>query len=250
MHENRAKIISLVPSWTETLLRAGASVAGRTRFCIHPQDAVREIPAVGGTKGFRIEEILALGPDLVILDREENRREMAEELGKNGIELLVSHVTDVASAADFLEQLGTRLGGGAGQALAQLGMRYRALPPRLSREDFWRAVCLQQNASPEWENIDYVIWENPYMAVGRETFIADVLRRFGIELTRGEKYPQLTDEELKARYGLYSSEPFPFARRFSRLTADGYRGALVDGEKISWYGIRNLEFMESCVESV
>ena len=98
MHEIRQKIVCLVPSWTETLLECGAEVVGRSRFCIHPADRVKDIPAVGGTKDFRLQEILNLKPAIVILDKEENRKEMAEALSAHGIQLEISHVDGIESA--------------------------------------------------------------------------------------------------------------------------------------------------------
>ena len=102
MREKKAKIVCLVPSWTETLLLAGALVVGRTRFCIHPANLVADIPVVGGTKNMKLEDILRLEPDLVIMDQEENRLEMAEALKAAGIEVAASEVTGMRSAAAFL----------------------------------------------------------------------------------------------------------------------------------------------------
>jgi len=244
MHEKKAKVLSLVPSWTETLLEAGVNVIGRSRFCIHPVEKVKSIPAVGGTKNLKLEEILALQPEYVVLDREENTREMAEALSANGIHLLVSHVQDLSSAADFLAEAGETLCNPELKAYAE---RYRALGAALfSREQFITEVVLAKNAELEWDRIEYVIWKNPYMVIGQNTFIADVLSRFGVSLLRLEKYPKIGETELRAAYNFFSSEPYPFAKDFSLLTEQGFRGALVDGEKISWYGIRNLRFLESC----
>ena len=72
------RVVSLVPSLTETLLECGVEVVGRTRFCIHPADKVADIPAVGGTKEVNWQRCLALEPDLVVMDKEENTLEMAQ----------------------------------------------------------------------------------------------------------------------------------------------------------------------------
>ena len=118
----------------------------------------------------------------------------------------------------------------------------------MSRLKFVEKVVLEQNAPLPMEGIEYVIWRKPFMVIGQGTFITEILKKAGITLTRNEKYPKVTPEELLAAYCLFSTEPFPFAGEFAVLAEQGYRGALVDGEKISWYGIRNLEFMESCAE--
>ena len=245
MHEKKAKIISLVPSWTETLIAAGADVVGRSRFCIHPAAAVAKIPVIGGTKSLKIEEIKALGPDFVILDKEENKFEMAEALHAAGIEMLVSQVTDIPTAAEFLDRLAAQLNL---PALAAIGQRYRdILNCSISQEKFLKAVVIKSNAAFEIP-LEYVIWKDPFMVIGNGTFIAAVLKLAGVPLARAEKYPKVEDAEIKKGFCLFSTEPFPFARSFAKLTAAEFRGALVDGEKISWYGIRNLTFLESCRE--
>ena len=90
------------------------------------------------------------------------------------------------------------------------------------------------------------------MVIGEGTFIADVLKHFEISLDplgpAGEKYPQVSEEALKNSFGFYSSEPYPFEKEFISLTEAGFKGAHVDGEKISWYGIRNFNFLKSCSE--
>ncbi len=251
MHENEAKnapkgatkraakIVSLVPSWTETFIEAGLNVVGRTRFCIHPGEKIKAIPAIGGTKNPKLEEILALQPDFVVLDKEENNKEIADALAAHKIEIVVSHVYDIESAAVFLEQM----------ALNSYADRYRRiLASPLSRGKFFSAAIVQKNSEIDFTCLDYVIWKNPCMVIGRGTFIADVFKQVGVELSRAEKYPVVEEEELRSRYLLLSTEPYPFAKEFEKLTGDGLRCALIDGEKISWYGIRNLRFLESCLQ--
>ena len=108
---------------------------------------------------------------------------------------------------------------------------------------------LQKNSelNSNFNLLEYVIWKNPFMVIGKGTFISEVFKLVDIDLVRHEKYPVISDDELKNKYCLFSSEPYPFAKAFAELTTQGYKGALVDGEKISWYGIRNLEFLESCL---
>lgn len=249
MHEKKAKVISLVPSWTETLIEAGVHVVGRTRFCIHPAEAVKSIPAVGGTKNLKLEEIVALKPDYVILDKEENKLEMARVLQAAGILILVSHVESISSAADFLRSTGELFGN---QKLIDMGGEYREiLTKKFSAEKFWKQALIRKNAEIQADNLNYVIWKKPFMLIGPNTFIADVFSRFDLKLKAGEtekKYPECPEEDLKKYYCLFSSEPYPFAKEFPMLTLQGYKGALVDGEKISWYGIRNLNFLKACLE--
>lgn len=241
MHQNQPKIISLVPSWTETLIEAGLNVVGRTRFCIHPEERVKNITIVGGTKNLKLDQILLLKPDYVLLDKEENKKEMAEALEKAGIELLVSHVESLQSAADFLELLGNQF---KSDQLLEWGSDYRRLVgQKLSREKLVKQTFLKTNCEADFNNMEYVIWKNPYMVIGQKTFISEVLALFDIQLKHTEKYPQILEEELKKAYCFFSTEPYPFEKDFAALIENGFRGALIDGEKISWYGVRNLRFL-------
>ncbi len=252
MLQNQAKIISLVPSWTETLLECGVNVVARTRFCIHPAQRVQNIPVVGGTKNLKIEEIIKLQPDFVILDQEENKKEMADELQRHGIEMIVSHVTSLQSAAQFLAELALRLKNEDLQILADRYQRLIESKKRLSSELFFQNSLIQslghQNAVIDQENLCYVIWKDPYMVIGEETFISDVFSMLKLRLHAPDaKYPQMEESELKKYFCLFSSEPYPFEKEFAALSRQGFKSALIDGEKISWYGIRNIKFLESCL---
>ncbi len=88
------RVVSLIPSWTETLLEAGVNVVGRTRFCVYPADKVRNIPAVAGTKNWDFAAIKALKPDLLLLDKEENPKWMAEQ---TEIPVFSTHITSIQS---------------------------------------------------------------------------------------------------------------------------------------------------------
>jgi hypothetical protein len=249
MYEKSARIISLVPSWTETLLSANLNVVGRTRFCIHPTELVKNIPALGGTKSFNLEEVLQLKPDFVILDQEENKKEMADELKAAGVSLVVSHVTDIASAKDFLFQLSIWL---HSEKLKEYSERYQYVLDhqksiKLSR--FLELMILKNSDHLiDFENIEYVIWKNPFMVMGAPTFVASVLALVGINLSHSEKYPVKTETQLKSKYCLLSSEPYPFEKVFEKMLSKGFKASLVDGEKISWYGVRNLIFLEQCLK--
>lgn len=260
MLENGAKIISLVPSWTETFIECGVHVVGRTRFCIHPVEKVAKIPAVGGTKSMKVDEIVQLKPDFVILDREENKKEMADELASHGIQIVVSHVTSIETAAHFLEEMARLI---SNSPLQQLAERYLAVAnssSKLSLDLFFQNSLVPvdgvatPNPSDFINDLAYVIWKNPYMVIGENTFISNVFQLFGLHLNSSgvrpeERYPSVEEKELKNRFCLFSSEPYPFEREYSQLMNEGFRGALIDGEKISWYGIRNLIFLESCLQS-
>src|ERR1022692_4596445 len=91
--ENKVRVISMVPSWTETLIESGVNVVGRTRFCIHPKDQVKSIQAVGGTKDIDWDKVNGLKPNLVILDQEENPKSMADQCP---FPILATHVTQIS----------------------------------------------------------------------------------------------------------------------------------------------------------
>src|SRR5687768_18304959 len=101
----RTRVVSLVPSATETLLAWGVDVVACTRFCEQPT-----IAHVGGTKDPDVAAIVALGPDLVVVDREENRREDAEALTAAGIAVHVMHVTALDDVESELAALAVAVG--------------------------------------------------------------------------------------------------------------------------------------------
>lgn len=238
------RVVSLVPSWTETLIDAGVEVVGRTRYCIHPQDKVQSIPAVGGTKKVDWEKIAELKPDLVIFDREENTKEMSSECP------LPWHATHVRSINDMPGEL---------KGLADV-LQVPALDEFAAR---WRKVVespagsFNRNQPPaflEWTKhteangpVIYVIWQEPWMAVGPETFIGSVFSWFGCTLWGDKrKYPEFDPSKLPQDcLFLCSSEPYPFVKRQDLLSELPGAVALVDGEKLGWFGVRSLNFLES-----
>lgn len=232
------RVVSFVPSWTETLITAQVEIVGRTRFCIHPENAVRLIPIVGGTKNILIEQVKALKPDLVLFDKEENNLVMYQQCLDSGLNCYATHVTDLKTCGQELLQLAKLLNN---SDLKDWGLEYLSL------------TCIPQSQiqksviEGEFERSDrysYVIWKNPFMRVSPDTFIGDVLRLFEINLeVSPKKYPEITESELKKTFCLFSSEPFPFAQHINDLKKHGFRGVLVDGEKLSWYGIRTLKFL-------
>ncbi len=245
------RAVSLVPSWTETLIEAGVNVVGRTRFCIHPAQRVKAIPAVGGTKDWDWEKIQALKPDILVLDREENPRFMAEQ---SQIPFVDTHIGALQDVPPNLEKL-------------RLATHAEGLKPFVER---WQEVQLK-GPRPDWDGrsdfagliewgrrptgpirrVEYVIWKRPWMAVSRDTFIGSTLTAigFGPYLTKhANKYPELDLEmwpDKESTLLLFSSEPFPFVKVSRSLAALGFPYALVDGESFSWFGVRSLKFLET-----
>lgn len=150
------RIVSLVPSWTETLLAGGANVVGRTRFCIHPADQVAAIPKVGGTKDVDWEKVTALRPDLLVLDEEENTREIAEASPVPWIATRVRAVSDcgrelrrVAAAIEAADQA---------SAVTEFGKSAEAIGATGEAP----AVAAElRRIAERWERVALRSWEGP-----------------------------------------------------------------------------------------
>ena len=241
----------MVPSWTETLLACGCEVVGRTRFCIHPAEA-RRIPVVGGTKTIDWNRVRALAPDLLLLDQEENPRSMHDQ---SPCDVLATHVTSVRDVGPELDRLAMRLGDGAGtlRDVAARWSRIATVPPRLLA--MWRDLpgvieWLRPPDGPSVGPVTYLIWRDPWMAIGPGTFIASMLEAVGVPQARllpaSGKYPTLDPDSLPGNTVLLaSSEPYPFHRKRDELLALDRPVAIVDGESFSWFGVRSLGFLES-----
>ncbi len=226
------RIVSLVPSQTELLADLGldGQVAGLTRFCVHPDGWKARKQIVGGTKNVDPEKVRALAPDLVIANKEENVREQVEACAG----FCPVWTTDVATVEDSLamtRDVGALVGRQpAADALAdRIGAAFDGLPE-------W----------PETRAL-YLIWRDPWMSVGTDTIISDVMDRAGlVNVCRQSRYPALTDAEIAALAPdvvLLSSEPYPFADKHIdevQALTPGARVVLVDGEAFSWYGSRLL----------
>ncbi|MBC7371952.1 MAG: Fe3+-siderophores ABC transporter protein [Bdellovibrionaceae bacterium] len=238
----------MVPSWTETLLLAGIPVVGRTRFCIHPEDLVQTIPIVGGTKDVKWDLVGDLKPDFILLDQEENPIEMAEE---SPCRVLATHVHSLETLQFELQRLGTEF---QSQKLIAWSLQLQSIldrGPLEWNEDVipalkdWVITPMRPGPRP----VLYVIWKNPWMAVGPNTFIGSVLHQLGAQVLHflgEEKYPVIEIEDFKDALILFSSEPYPFHKKLEELRRDGLAGAVVDGEAYSWFGIRSLEFLKRC----
>ncbi len=262
------RVVSLVPSWTETLISAGVDVVGRTRFCIHPAMEVKAIPAVGGTKDLDLETILGLRPDLVLLDREENTKEMYQALAGHPLAIATTHVRAARDVASELRSLAARWPAGEVRenlsALANRWLHVESRPPqKLTDAKRLPGVICWLSDPQELTTIVYVIWKKPWMAAGPETFIGSMLGCIGIapekiwpggaqsELSAKERYPQFILEDLPRNATLlFSSEPYPFAKKSDELSELGFPCALVDGESFSWFGLRSLKFVENHLKSM
>lgn len=225
------RVVSLCPSITETVAQLAPSrLVGRTRWCIHPASAQAEVAACGGTKNPDLDAIRALQPDLVLAEKEENRREDVEALAAS-LPVYVFDVLDVDGALDMLDTLGALL---AREAQAA------AMRARIARA--WAALP-RAAGTP----VLYLIWRRPWMAAGAQTYIDAVLRRLGlcnVAAALPGRYPELdaaTLATLEPHRVLLSSEPYPFAAKHEAEVQALFPRAhieRVDGEAFSWYGAR------------
>ena len=239
------RVISLVPSLTETLIDCGVEVVGRTRFCIHPQLAVAGIPVVGGTKEANWTRCAALSPDLILMDREENTLEMANSCP---FPWMATHITSAAVVGMELRRVAESVNSQDMADLANAWDDLVAIPDLVCQH--WKNIpgLLGKVGEPDLEGarVEYMIWQDPWMAISKKTFIGSVLNKVGLGEQLPEyarPYPTLEDEGLPRAdtFYLFSSEPLPFDRYVDDLTQRGFNGAIVDGEYYSWFGTRSYK---------
>ena len=225
------RIISLVPSQTELLVDLGLEerIVGVTKFCVHPVGLRKEKAIVGGTKNYRMDVIDSLKPDLIIGNKEENERIGIEEL-MDKYPVWMSDIYTLEDSFQMIKSLGK---------LLEVEKKAQEITKKL-KLDF--ALPLRKKGKAV-----YLIWNDPIMVAGIDTFINQMLEFAGFEnLIRISRYPQLSIEQLidlNPEYVLLSSEPFPFKdshiEYFQSLLPKAKLN-LVDGEIFSWYGTRLL----------
>jgi len=234
-------VVSLVPSVTETLRALGVDPVACTRFCEQP-----DLPAIGGTKNPDVEAIVALAPDLVVVNDEENRIEDADALVDAGLRVHSMSPHSVAQVGPAVVALGDAIGVPA-PALFALGEwgrwldEQRAVAPGVPR----RAAVL--------------VWRRPWMTANGDTYGSSLLELLGIEnvfAAAGERYPETTLEEIAARRAdlvVLPGEPYPFKERHVDEVEAIVRGAdvrLVDGRDLFWWGIRTPDAVERICEAL
>lgn len=235
------RIVSLVPSLTETLfaLGAGAEVVGVTRYCEEPASEVATLPKVGGTKNPALPAILDLTPDLVIMNAEENRREDFEALSTAGLRVFVTEPKTIADGIRVIARLGELTGREAGAVLAaEQGRRVRAILAQVGTRPTIRYFC--------------PIWRKPWMTFNADTYAHDMLRAAGglnVCATDPMRYPTVTLEtvaDTAPEVVLLPDEPYHFTEKDREALAplattsalrEG-RVHFVDGKALSWYGPR------------
>ncbi len=233
------RIICLVPSITELLYDLGLDkeVVGITKFCVHPAHWYKNKKRVGGTKTVSVEKIKSLVPDFIIANKEENVRAQIVELAAE-YPVYVSDICTLEDALEMIRQVGLLTGKAieANEMAVKIG-------------DLFQQFELLKKPVKTC----YLIWQNPFITIGGDTFISGMLEKCGFINIAGSqlRYPEITLQQIAetdCELVLLSSEPFPFKqkqlqeiRELLLALGSAPRIELVDGEMFSWYGSRMLQ---------
>jgi len=233
------RIVSLFPSQTHLLWKLGLDeeVVGITRFCKYPPQWKKEKRIVGGTKDIKIERVAALYPDLILANKEENTKEIVEQL-QNVATVYVSDVKNWEDNLNYVKAIGKLTG-------KETEAHHWTKKMQQSRDTY------RQQYGNRRRTALYFIWRNPWMTAGKNTFIDTMLLEAGFEnLTPASKgrYPTWEEEELKAlnpEIVLLCDEPFPFhpAKHHEEIKTlfPTSRILFVHGEPFTWFGVYPAE---------
>lgn len=235
------RIVSLVPSQTELLFDLGldAEVVGLTKFCIHPIEKFAAKAKVGGTKKLLIEKIRDLKPDLIIGNKEENSKADIELLQQE-FPVWMSDIYNLEDAMQTITAIGTLVDREPEATYLNhlINAGFRDL----------QTLALEKAID---QSVAYVIWKDPYMLAGRDTFINDILQKIGLRnVVTESRYPEIELSQLKTRNCkliFLSSEPYPFKEKHIKelqLVLPNTKAMLVDGEMFSWYGSRLVKAVQ------
>lgn len=234
------RIISLVPSQTELLYDLGLeeSIIGITKFCVHPYHLKSTKKIIGGTKKVHFEKIRLLQPDIIIANKEENTREIVEELSK----ICPVWVTDIITLEDNQKMI---------EDFGIVFNKRTEAQKWIDKINFAQQDFLNFIRDKTCKKVAYFIWANPFMVAGNNTFINEMLQLNNFQNiyeNRDERYPEVIIQKMRIQGDpdlvLLSSEPFPFndehAFEIGRYTHHATT-VFVDGEMFSWYGSRILK---------
>ena len=235
------RIISLVPSITELLADLGLEdqVIGVTKFCEHPGHWRKTKEIIGGTKNLRFEKIESLQPDLIIANKEENNKADVEKLAA----LFPVWISDIKNMKDALNMI---------QKLGQVSNTEKQAEDLIQKINSAHLSLQKRLKNNVVKKVAYLIWKNPMMVAGGDTFINNMLECSGFEniFKAKMRYPEISADTLKAvapDYILLSSEPYPFKEKdlleFENICPTAVV-QLIDGTYYSWYGSRLLPAME------
>lgn len=246
LNKTPSRIISLVPSQTELLYELGAenTTIGITKFCVRPKEWFRNKTKIGGTKNINLNKIKSLNPDLIIGNKEENEQKQIEELIRN-YPVWLSNIKTLNEATEMIKSIGNIIGKNkkAQSITNKIENAFKKITPFNGKNN----------------RVAYIIWNNPIMCAGADTFINDMLNRCGFKNIffgeRKSRYPEITAERLKQLspdFIFLSSEPFPFKEKHAKQFKAACPNAIikfVDGELFSWYGSR-LQYAPSYFQKI
>jgi ABC-type hemin transport system substrate-binding protein len=262
------RIVCLVPSITELIVELGLGdyLVGRTGFCVHPAAVVQHIPKVGGTKAVNIDKIRALAPTHVVVNVDENEKPVVDALRLWGAQVVVTHPQGPSDNIALIDQLLTAfttqdtINSVAASAIIQRATTLKEqMSTRLAALQAYRA----QNRAPlSGQRVLYLIWQEPWMTVARDTYISRMLDLIGwqtwpaahggdgITTPGAGRYPVIQgDEPWLAGIDrvLLSSEPYSFGADHIAQVQNWLphtKVQLVDGEMLSWYGSRAIQGLD------
>jgi ABC-type Fe3+-hydroxamate transport system substrate-binding protein len=216
------RVVSLVPSATETLLRWGVEPVACTRFCEQPS-----LNHVGGTKDPDIAAITGLAPDLVVMCDQENRADDVAAIRAAGLSIHVIHLLDAAENGPEMDRLAAAL----------------------ARPDLMGSCDLPGGGDvpPVRLRAFVPIWRRPWMTINADTYASTLLRRLGIGNVAApspDRYPTLEPSEIHAlapNVVLAPSEPYPFSERHRVVLEEFAPVVFVDGQDLFWWGARAPE---------
>jgi ABC-type Fe3+-hydroxamate transport system substrate-binding protein len=236
-----SRVVSLVPSLTESIaVTAPGLLVGATDWCTHPTDL--QVPRIGGTKNPRLEHIVALAPDVVIANDEENREVDIRSLRARGLAVWVTAPRSVGAALESLDRMLTVCCGLPRPPwLDSAATAWSTPPPEASR----RTAVVP-------------IWRRPWMVLGCDTFAGDLLSRIGIDnafASATERYPRLELAEIHRmcpELVLLPDEPYAFGwddgpEAFADL---GVAIACISGRHLTWYGPSLVDARETLLDQI
>ena len=236
-----ARILSLVPSITELLFDLGLAdrIVGRTAFCVHPAARVVAVPSVGGTKRVSMDKVLSTGATHAIVNIDENPKALADELSAAGLSIVVTHPLEVDDNLSLFRLMG---------ALFDRNDEAAALC-----DEFQAASGDLRAAARTWplRQVLYLIWQDPWMTVSRDTYIARFLAEAGWQTIGHDaavRYPEIAmSEDVLADVDavLFSTEPYSFTEAHlsafrQTFPSHAHKARLIDAEMVSWYGSRAI----------
>ena len=237
--DTNARIVSLVPSLTELVfdLGLGTHLVGRTHYCVHPADKLAAVPSMGGTKKIKMDRLAEVGATHVLVNIDENPKELAAEIAATGVQVVVTHPNAPEDNIGLFHLIGGLFG--AENEAAALCQRFDAALADLK--------AAADNAPARL--VLYLIWKEPWMTISQDTYISRTLGLINWHTASHDPDNRYPEVDMKAVLPetdlvLFSSEPYSFTaidvEDFQKAHPD-VPARLIDGEMTSWYGSRAIE---------